>query len=340
MTSTLSSTLPPTVPPVLDIQNLSIEFPIYGGAIHALDGISLSVAPGEIVGLVGESGCGKSITSMLSMRLLPPNAYRVSQGAIRLLDHDMLTADEKDLAHLRGGQAAMVFQEPQTALNPTMRIERQMVEVIRHHRPLSKLQARALAVKLLGDMRIADPEQILARYPFELSGGMRQRILIAMAFSCDPKIIIADEPTTALDVTVQRQVLTLLRERARQSGTAVLLITHDMGVVSQYTDRVYVMYAGRLVEKGKTDDVLSRPAHPYTHALLACLPEQSEAGQALPAIPGQVPDLRHPPSGCGFAGRCERRTPDCGARPGWYEVNATPGHQAACWHPHVPGQED
>jgi peptide/nickel transport system ATP-binding protein len=316
---------------VLDIRDLTLEFPVYGGAVRALDGITLSVGAGEIVGIVGESGCGKSVTAMLSLRLLPDGRYRVLTGDVSLLGHDMLTAPEAELVQLRGGQAAMVFQEPLTALNPTRRIGRQMIEVIRRHRPIDKAGATALAIQLLGDMRIADPAEVMERYPFELSGGMRQRVLIALAFSSDPAIVIADEPTTALDVTIQRQVMSLLRRRARQSNAAILFITHDMGLISQYTDRVYVMYAGRVVETGPTGSVLAAPAHPYTRALLDCLPEEAAAKAALPAIPGNVPDLRHPPVGCGFAGRCAHAVARCSERPPLVPLDDGQDHQAACW---------
>ncbi|HEV2677405.1 MAG TPA: ABC transporter ATP-binding protein [Aliidongia sp.] len=316
---------------VLDIRDLTIEFPVYGGAVRALDGVTLSVGAGEIVGVVGESGCGKSVMAMLSLRLLPDGRYRVIDGGVSLLGHDVLAAPERELVRLRGGQAAMVFQEPLTALNPTRRIGRQMIEVIRRHRPIDRAAAKTLAIRLLGDMRIADPAEIMERYPFELSGGMRQRVLIALAFSSEPAIVIADEPTTALDVTVQRQVLSLLRRRARRSNAAILFITHDMGLVSQFTDRVYVMYAGRIVETGPTDAVLSAPAHPYTRALLEGLPEQATPKALLRAIPGNVPDLRQPPIGCGFANRCSHVFGKCAERPPLAPVSGAEGRRSACW---------
>jgi len=320
---------------VLNIQNLSVEFPVYQGAVRALDGVQLQVGAGEIVGVVGESGCGKSVTAMLSMQLLPKGTYRVTSGSISLLGHDVLSASDASLQKLRGGRVAMVFQEPLTALNPTRRIGQQMTEVIRCHQPLGRAEALAHAQQLLADMRVADPAEILQRYPFELSGGMRQRVLIALAFSGDPTLIIADEPTTALDVTVQQQVLTLLRQRARRSNTAVLLITHDMGVISQYTDRTYVMYAGRVIESGSTASVLSAPAHPYTAALLKALPEHAAPKSRLPAIAGGVPDLRTPPAGCSFAARCAHAFAQCTSKPPLSSVHeAVPGphaKRAACW---------
>ncbi len=325
----------PTGELVLDIHNLTVEFPVYQGAVRALDGVQLQVAAGEIVGVVGESGCGKSVTAMLSMQLLPKGTYRITNGAISLLGRDMLSASDATLQKLRGSRVAMVFQEPLTALNPTRPIGKQMTEVIRHHQPLGRSAALAHAQQLLADMRVADPAETLQRYPFELSGGMRQRVLIALAFSGNPSLIIADEPTTALDVTVQQQVLTLLRQRARRSNTAVLLITHDMGVISQYTDRTYVMYAGRVIESGSTASVLSAPAHPYTVALLKALPEYAVPKTRLPAIAGDVPDLRASLTGCSFAARCSHVLAQCAIKPPWSPVRETvPSRYAkrvACW---------
>jgi peptide/nickel transport system ATP-binding protein len=277
--------------PVLVIDDLRIEFPAYKSTVKALNGVSLHVDPGEIVGVIGESGSGKSVTAMLSLRLLPERSYEVKSGSLSILGRDMLAAKEKDLLSVRGRDAAMIFQEPMTALNPTRRIGRQMLDVIIHHQRLSKAEAKAKAIALLRDMHIADPEQVMNSYPFELSGGMRQRVMIALAFSCDPQLLIADEPTTALDVTVQRQVLLLLREKARARGTAILLITHDMALVSQFCDRVYVMYTGAVVEQGVTAQVMADPQHPYTRGLLSGLPEQVEPGQDLmTAAPSPCPN--------------------------------------------------
>ncbi len=229
--------------PVLDIQQLHLSFPGFNGDVHALNNVSLQINRGEIVGLVGESGSGKSVTAMLIMRLLPTGSYCVHRGQISLLGEDVLNAREKQLRQWRGARVAMIFQEPMTALNPTRRIGLQMMDVIRHHQPISRREARAKAIALLEEMQIPDAVEVMSRYPFELSGGMRQRVMIALAFSCEPQLIIADEPTTALDVTVQLQVLRLLKHKARASGTAVLFISHDMAVVSQLCDSVYVMDA-------------------------------------------------------------------------------------------------
>jgi peptide/nickel transport system ATP-binding protein len=314
---------------VLDIQNLSIEFPIYQGAVRAVNGVSIHIERGEVVGIVGESGSAKSVTAMMAMRLLPEGRFKVTSGSVTLLGRDVVAAHEQDMLAIRGRDVCMVFQEPLTALNPTQRIERQMLEVIRLHRACSKQEARALAIRLLGEMRIADPEQVLQRYPFELSGGMRQRILIALAFSCDPKIIIADEPTTALDVTVQRQVLQLMRAKARDPGTAILFISHDLALVSQFCDRVYVMYAGSVVEDGPTAEVLGTPMHPYTRALLRALPECAQPGELLQSIPGTVPNLSQPLIGCSFAPRCTHAQAKCSNKPPLQSVASH--HRTACW---------
>lgn len=321
-----------STPIVLDIQSLTLEFPVYQGAVKALNGVSLQVGHGEIVGLVGESGSGKSVTAMLGMRLLPVGAYTVTSGSVQLLGHDMLTLPEARVRTIRGRQAAMIFQEPMTALNPTKKIGRQLTDVLRRHQDLSRAQARQQAISVLRDMYMADPEQILNAYPFELSGGMRQRVMIALAFSCDPQLLIADEPTTALDVTVQRQVLLLLREKARERSTSILFITHDMAVVSQFCDRVYVMYAGAVVEQGVTAEVMRRPAHPYTLGLLQGLPESAQPGTDLPAIPGQPPDLSALPGGCPFRPRCQFATVQCEQRPVLGAWAHDAGRQVACWH--------
>jgi len=319
--------------PVLAIDNLSLEFPAYKHNVQALNGVSLHVNPGEIVGVVGESGSGKSVTAMLSMRLLPERSYRVTAGSLHMLGRDMLGTAEHALLNIRGRDAAMIFQEPMTALNPTRRIGRQMLDVIIHHQKINAAQARLKAIALLRDMHIASPEQVMDSYPFELSGGMRQRVMIALAFSCEPQLLIADEPTTALDVTVQRQVLLLLREKARQRGTAILLITHDMALVSQFCDRVYVMYTGAVVEEGPTAQVMGNPQHPYTQGLLNGLPERVQPGEPLLTIPGSVPNLASLPSGCTFQARCPSAMPQCGQRPALSTLPGQDTRKRACWLP-------
>lgn len=319
--------------PVLEIDKLQLVFPVYGGEVKALNQVSLSVSAGEIVGVVGESGSGKSVTAMMAMRLLPPDGFTVTGGELRMLGTDVVRASEEQMRTLRGARVAMIFQEPMNALNPTRKIGRQMCEVICLHQKLSKAQAWQKAIGLLDDMQIADAEQVMSRYPFELSGGMRQRVLIAMAFSCEPELIIADEPTTALDVTVQRQVLRLLQRKARASGTAVLFITHDMAVVSQLCDRVYVMYAGHVIESGNTTDVIDTPSHPYSIGLLQAAPENGTPRSLLKAIPGTVPNLSKLPQGCAFRGRCHYADESCLTTPELTPLARHPQQSVACWHP-------
>jgi len=261
------------VKPVVRIDDLRLEFVSQAGAFEALKGISLEIGQGEIVGVVGESGSGKSVTAMNLLQLLPRSKIRVPTGHVSVLGHDVQDMSERQLQHIRGGEISMIFQEPMTALNPVMRVKDQINDVILRHKDMSEQEAEALSLKLLADMKINDPRRVYESFPHELSGGMRQRVMIAMAFSCSPKLIVADEPTTALDVTVQAQILSLLRERAQQTQTSVLLITHDLAVVAQLCDRVYVMYKGEFVEQGKTKDVIGNPQHTYTKALLNSLPE-------------------------------------------------------------------
>ncbi|EPG8312401.1 ABC transporter ATP-binding protein [Klebsiella aerogenes] len=318
---------------VLTIDNVRLSFPVYQGQVNVLNNISLHIDRGEIVGVVGESGSGKSVTAMLAMRLLPAGSYHIHSGAITLMGHDMLNLTEKTLRDIRGSKVAMIFQEPMTALNPTRRIGKQMADVIRQHRPMSLREARARAVELLADMQIADPQSVLKRYPFELSGGMRQRVMIAIAFSCEPDLLIADEPTTALDVTVQRQVLRLLKQKALATGTAVLFISHDMAVVSQVCDRLYVMYAGAVIESGNTGEVLQQPQHPYSIGLLNSAPDKGEPRTPLRSIPGTVPNLARLPAGCAFRERCFAAGEACGITPTLQAHDSAADRQAACWYP-------
>ncbi|HBU8354541.1 TPA: ABC transporter ATP-binding protein [Klebsiella aerogenes] len=318
---------------VLTIDNVRLSFPVYQGQVNVLNNISLHIDRGEIVGVVGESGSGKSVTAMLAMRLLPAGSYHIHSGAITLMGHDMLNLTEKTLRDIRGSKVAMIFQEPMTALNPTRRIGKQMADVIRQHRPMSLREARVCAVELLADMQIADPQSVLKRYPFELSGGMRQRVMIAIAFSCEPDLLIADEPTTALDVTVQRQVLRLLKQKAQATGTAVLFISHDMAVVSQVCDRLYVMYAGAVIESGNTGEVLQQPQHPYSIGLLNSAPDKGEPRTPLRSIPGTVPNLARLPAGCAFRERCFAAGEACGITPTLQAHDSAADRQAACWYP-------
>ena len=326
-----SGTLKPAgqKPAALTIEGLSLEFPTYAGAIKALDDVTIEIGTSEIVGLVGESGCGKSVTTMAATRLLPEGRYRVTAGSIRLFGRDPFAMGETELQDVRGKLVSTIFQEPMNALNPTIRIGKQLVGVIRRHEAVSEAEAERTARGILKDMLIGEPERIMKAYPFELSGGMRQRVLIAMAFSCNPGLIIADEPTTALDVTVQAVILRLILDRAKRTGTSVVFISHNIAVVSQLCDRLYVMYAGRIVESGPTRAVLEAPQHPYTQALLRCLPERVEPKAELEAIPGTVPNLLDPPQGCFYRPRCPEANDQCLAKPP--SAATAPGHLVACW---------
>jgi peptide/nickel transport system ATP-binding protein len=317
--------------PVLAIENLSLSFRTWRGVVPALRDVSLTVGGGEIVGLVGESGSGKSVTAMSVLRLLPRDAMRIDGGRVALLGRDALTATESELTDLRGRLASMVFQEPMTALNPTMTIGQQIAQVIRRHEPVSEMETRARTEALLTEMQVQDAPRVLGSYPFALSGGLRQRVLIAMAFACNPRLLIADEPTTALDVTVQAQVLALLRERARQRGTSVLFITHDLAVVAELCDRVYVMYAGRIVECGPTGAVLRSPLHPYTAALLRSLPDRGTPRAPLAAIPGTAATAVESEIACAFRPRCAHAFDRCATLPPLSPPAGNAERAAACW---------
>ena len=319
---------------LLSIRNLRTEFQSPSGIARAVDGVSFDVEPGEIFGIVGESGCGKSATCRSILRLFGGAPARIAGGQI-LLDGagDLAAMAERELAQVRGRDAAFIFQDPLTALNPTMKVGRQIAEVILRHRKVSRAEAREAALQLLRDVHVTSPERRLEAYPHELSGGLRQRVVIAMALALRPRLIIADEPTTALDVTVQDQILRLLKERRDSLGTSIILITHDLGVVSQICDRMAVMYAGRLVETGRVREVLEAPSHPYTRALLAALPGQVGRDRALTPIEGAPPSLIAPPPGCRFAPRCTRALARCtqgDPPPLAPRAGAAPGHLDAC----------
>jgi len=319
--------------PLLTINDLRVEFPTYWGTVKALDGVTLEVNRGEIVGLVGESGCGKSVTAMTVMRLLPPGQYRIASGSVKLSGEELLTKTEREMETIRGKRLAMVFQEPMTSLNPTIRVGEQIAEVIRVHQGLSRAEAAERAAQLLHSMRIPDAERVSRQYPFQMSGGMRQRAMLAMALSCGPDLLVADEPTTALDVTVQAQVLRLIQQKSAELGTAVLFITHDFGVVAQVCRRVAVMYAGTVVEAGPVEVVLREPLHPYTRALLTALPERFSRDERLTVIPGSVPNLLHPPAGCRFEPRCPHGDEHCRASkpPTVSRPTGLGEHRVACW---------
>jgi len=294
--------------PLLDVQDLTVEFSTDDGIVRAVDGVSLHVDRGETVALVGESGCGKSVTALSIPRLVP--AARVVGGAIRFQGRNLLTCAERELRAIRGAGIGMIFQEPMTALSPLRKIGEQLTEGLHLHRDIPQAEARALAVDWLRRVGIPDPAARMECFPFELSGGMRQRVMIAMALILEPPLIVADEPTTALDVTIQAQILELLREqKSRQTG--LLLITHDLGVVWEMCSRIYVMYASRIVETGTRDELFRHPRHPYTQGLLASMPSLHAGDARLPFIPGQVPSLRSLPPGCAFAERCPKCSERC-----------------------------
>ncbi|MGD2063148.1 MAG: ABC transporter ATP-binding protein [Nitrospirota bacterium] len=298
---------------LLEIDDLHIAFEDRTGAVPAVRGVSLTIDRGEVMGLVGESGCGKTVTALALLRLLPAPPARIEAGAIHFAGRDLLRLSEKEMRRVRGRRIAMIFQEPMTALNPVFTIGHQIGESLAIHLGLGRRARSQRAAELLAQVGIADPEQRLSDYPHQLSGGQRQRVMIAMALACDPDLLIADEPTTALDVTIQAQILALLTRLQRERGLAVLLITHDMGVVAQTADRVAVMYAGQIVEQAPTTDLFARPGHPYTHGLLASIPRPGVT--RLTPIPGQLPPLTDLPAGCAFAERCGWVQPKCHAQP-------------------------
>ncbi len=318
--------------PLLSIRNLVTEFKSPNGIVRAVDGASFDVNAGEIFGIVGESGCGKSATCRSVLRLFGGAAARIASGNVLLENTgDLAQMSERDLTSVRGRDVAFIFQDPLTALNPTMKIGRQISEIIQRHRKVSAKAARAGALQLLRDVHITSAERRLDSYPHELSGGLRQRVMIAMALALQPRLIIADEPTTALDVTVQDQILKLLRERSDSTKTAIILVTHDLGVVSEVCDRVAVMYAGRLVEQGPVRKVLDTPVHPYTRALLAALPGQSDLDRELTPIEGAPPSLVNPPDGCRFAPRCTLAQDICvSGPPPQIRARRDPEHLDAC----------
>ena len=325
---------------VLKIENLHVSFDTYAGEVHAVRGVSLHGGEGEVLAVVGESGCGKSVTAQTIMKLNPMPPARIKEGSINLCGEDIVAANEKKMQDIRGRLVSMIFQDPMTCLNPTMKVGKQLTEAICQHRKLSKDEAKKEAVRLLEMVQIPNAAERAEQYPHEFSGGMRQRAMIAMAMSCEPKLLIADEPTTALDVTIQAQIMQLMAKVREETGTAIILITHDLGVVANLADRVAVMYAGKIVETGTAEDIFYRPKHPYTQALLKSLPTvETSREEKLVSIAGTPPDLFMPPKGCEFASRCEHCMKVCKKHvPPTYEVGA--GHKAACWrlHPACPVQ--
>lgn len=294
--------------PLLEIRDLTTRFYRGSSTIHAVNGVSLDIYPGEVVGLVGESGSGKSVTALSILKLLSRSVRWSVEGAVHFNDQDLVQLNHKQLRKIRGSDISMVFQEPMSSLNPLMRLGDQIIESLMLHRKLDRKAAKQTAIDLLDMVRIADPTRRLNEYPHQISGGMRQRVMIAIALACSPKLLIADEPTTALDVTIQAQVLQLMMGMNKQTGTAMLLITHDLGVVAETADRVAVMYAGRIVEEATVSELFERPLHPYTRGLMAAAPKRqsyaTDKRQPLTEIPGSVPSLLAPIKGCAFAPRC------------------------------------
>lgn len=316
---------------VLQVKDLHVSFDTYAGEIKAVRGVSFELNEGEVLAIVGESGCGKSVTAQTIMKLNPMPPAKIVNGEILLCDKDIAKTSEKEMMKIRGKDVSMIFQDPMTCLNPTMQVGKQLTEAIRHHRKLSKDEAEKEAIRLLDLVKIPNAKQRAKQYPHEFSGGMRQRVMIAMALSCAPKLLIADEPTTALDVTIQAQIMDLLQEIKEKTNTAIILITHDLGVVASMADRVAVMYAGKIVETGSAEDIFYRPAHPYTKALLKSLPTvDMNRSERLVSIGGTPPDLLNPPKGCGFANRCTNCMKICLTEPA---PDFYPGenHRSACW---------
>jgi peptide/nickel transport system ATP-binding protein len=314
---------------LLSISNLSTCFRTAQGAVPAVNGISIAVDRGSTVALVGESGSGKSLTALSIMRLVPQPGF-ISSGRIAFDGTDLLALPEESMRTIRGSRISMVFQEPMTSLNPVLRIGEQVMEPLRLHRGMSKGDATAYAAELLRKVGIPSAGERMADYPHQLSGGMRQRVMIAMALACNPALLIADEPTTALDVTIQAQILELIDSLRQSAEMGILLITHDLGIVAERSDKTYVMYAGRIVETAPTPELFARPRHPYTRALLASLPQNAEPGKPLAALPGHPPGLSAELTGCGFCERCPDAAPPCRRDlPELREVS--PGHHVRCW---------
>jgi oligopeptide/dipeptide ABC transporter ATP-binding protein len=319
-----------TSQPLLSVEDFSLNFSGMEKT-NLIDGISFSVMPGQTLCLVGESGCGKSVTSLALMGLLASPPARVTSGQAFFNGRDLFTLSERQRADLRGNEIAMIFQEPMTSLNPSLTVGHQIVEGIRRHNAVSRQDARARALEMLQLVRIPAPEKRFDAYPHQMSGGMRQRAMIAMALANSPKLLIADEPTTALDVTIQAQILALVSRLQRETGTAMILITHDLSVVAEVADRVAVMYAGRIVETGSVEEIFSDPQHPYTLGLFGSVPSLGRRTGALATIEGSVPPLEKMPAGCRFATRCPFADQRCHQEvPPSYEP--APGHQVACWY--------
>ena len=323
---------------LLQVADLKVEFETYGGIVQAVRGVGFSVEAGRTLAIVGESGCGKSVTVQSMMGLIPMPPGRITSGSAKLDGAEILGRTRVNGASIRGAQIGMIFQDPMTSLNPTMTIGAQIAETLEVHRGYSRGQSLARAVELLDMTRIPEAQKRARQYPFEFSGGMLQRAMIAMAIACEPAILIADEPSTALDVTIQAQILDLMRDLQRQNGMAIVLITHDLGVVARMADQVAVMYAGQIVENGSVDDVFYRSAHPYTLGLKAAMPTNNpHAEQELTPIDGSPPDLFDPPKGCAYGARCPYAMRVCGPNdPGAFDLSSS--HYARCWLHHAAAE--
>jgi oligopeptide/dipeptide ABC transporter ATP-binding protein len=321
---------------ILSIKDLKVEFSTYGGTVQAVRGVSFEISAGETLAVVGESGCGKSVTMQSIMGLIPTPPGRVTGGSAKLLGKELIGCSVAELNRIRGRDIGMIFQDPMTSLNPTMTIGDQIAETLIVHRNLSVAGARKRVIELLEQVQIPEPHLRFDSYPFQYSGGMRQRVMIAMALACEPKVLIADEPTTALDVTIQAQILNLLKEIQAATGMALIIVTHDLGVVARMADRVAVMYAGQIVEKGSVDQIFYQSSHPYTLGLKAALPTRSERKEKLIPILGAPPDLFNPPVGCAYAARCPYAMKICGDKKP-VTLRSPSGHQVSCWlnHPHI-----
>lgn len=315
---------------LLDISNLKVSFDTFSGEVQAVRGVNLFLDKGETLAIVGESGSGKSVTSKAIMGLIPQPPGRIKDGQILFEGHDLVKYSNKEMQRIRGKEISMIFQDPMTALNPTMKIGKQIAEGLIKHQHLSKHDARKQAIELLKLVGIPNPETRVDEYPHQFSGGMRQRVVIAIALACNPKVLIADEPTTALDVTIQAQILDLMRDLQKKTGTAIVLITHDLGVVANLAGRVAVMYGGKVIETGTVDEIFYQPKHPYTWGLLSSMPKLHAKTDKLLAIPGSPPDLSDPPKGCPFAPRCPHAMKVCTVKmPEYTKVSGT--QKAACW---------
>lgn len=319
---------------ILEVENLKINFNTYAGKVYAVRGVSFYLNRGETLAIVGESGSGKTVTSKGILKLLPKYISEIPEGSVKFNNKELVNLNEREMNKIRGGEISMIFQDPMTSLNPTMKIGDQIIESLRVHRKMSKKDAKIEAIKMLKLVNIPEPEKRMDSYSHEFSGGMRQRAMIAIALACSPKILIADEPTTALDVTIQAQIMDLMKSLQREMNTGIILVTHDLGVVAGVADRIQVMYAGEIVETGTTEEIFKNPRHPYTKALMKSIPSiESQSKSELYAIKGTPPDLIAPPKGCGFSYRCDHTMKICMEHhPDDFVIGE--GHLCKCWLEH------